>query len=206
MQTPSNRDPWVLSGDGYSPERFYVRSTDGHGHDTTITVKISPALMGQLQHIIQSRQVPDYRTNADVVRDALIHRMRWLHDNMSSVVNLADLEVEQRQAELDRVATQRDAWNHYLQTLDEQLTDLIRNREFDEAEWIMDQNTDVEAMTPPFLKKLGMILAEHQRMIASQTRIDTPNTTRDVADELREIDRGREVGQQEPAPRGVWQN
>src|SRR5690606_6761418 len=104
---------------------------DGKGHDTTITVKVSPALLGQLQHIVQARTVPDYRTYADIVRDGVIHRLRWIHDEYAGTVNLADLEVEQRQAELDRISARRAAWTNFIQSLDEQLADLIEMGELD---------------------------------------------------------------------------
>lgn len=164
-------DPWNLLSTGYALERFYTRSTDGNGHSDLIHVKISPLLHGQIIAAVEDRSLTAYRTQADVVRDALIHRLKWLSDNYSSAVNLAELEQEQRQAQLDQTKRQRDAWKKYLNDLDTQLTEMIGDNEYDEAEWLMDQNEWSDVMTPPYLAKLAAILSKHRGDIRRRTKL-----------------------------------
>ncbi len=164
-------DPWNLLSSGYALERFYTRSTDGNGHSELIHVKLSPLLKGQLIAVVEERGLTAYRTQADVVRDALIHRLKWLSDNTDSAINLAELEQEQRQAQLDQAKRQRDAWKKYLTDLDAQLTEMIEDGELDEAEWLMDQNEWSDVMTPPYLSKLAKILSRHREEIKRKTTL-----------------------------------
>lgn len=175
QQTPANtggtfgnpNDPWALSGSGYSQDNFYTRSTDGNGHSSLVHVKISPALHGELTRLVQGADVPEYRTHADVVRDALIHRLRYIHDQYSGTVSLAALEVEQRQAELDRIAGERESWRKLLGDLERQLDALIDENELDEAEWLIGQNEWIDSMTPPYLVKLARVISAARRRITA---------------------------------------
>lgn len=159
----SANDPWTMSSSSYDPNTFYTRATDGNGHDGNLQVKVSPALLGQITHILESRMIPDYRTRADVVRDAVIHRLRWLADEYPGSVNLADLEIEQRQAEIDKFKAQRVAWRTYLNDLDQQLTELIERGEYEEAEYLIDMNEWNESMSVPYLKDLMKCIGKHRK-------------------------------------------
>lgn len=161
-------DPWSLATTSYDPDRFYTRATDGNGHDANVQTKVSPALMGQITHLLDSRAVPDYRTKADVIRDSLVHRLVYLNQQFPGAVNLADLEIEQKQAELDKFATQRDAWKKYLEDLDDQLTNCINDNDFDVAEYIMEQHAFNESMTPPYLVRLSQVLSRHRQAIENK--------------------------------------
>lgn len=166
--TPGNpNDPWSLSSNSYALTNFYIRATDGNGHDSVIQTKVSPALLAQMQHVIQTRSVPQYRTNADIVRDALIHRLRWLHDEYDPTIDLHSLEIEQRQAQIDNLRTERASWEKLLADLEKQLSDLIGYNELDEAEWLIEQNMENEAMTPPFLLRLNKILSKYRAEVKS---------------------------------------
>lgn len=164
-------DPWNLLSSGYALERFYTRSTDGNGHSDLIHIKISPLLHGQVIAVVEDRGLTAYRTQADVVRDALIHRLKYINDNHDSLLNWAELEQEQRQAMLDQAKRQRDAWKRYLNDLDAQLTEMIEDGELDEAEWLMDQNEWSDVMTPPYLAKLAKVLQKHRDDIKRRTTL-----------------------------------
>lgn len=153
-----SKDQWSLSSKNYSVENFYTRATDGHGHSTKSYLTLSPILHAQIQHVIQSGKIPAYRTTADLIRDALIHRLRWVEDHYDGTVDFHDLEIEQRQAVLDKIALKREAWNHYLVSLEGELDGLIGNGEVDEAEWLLDSSEWNESMTTPYLDRLHDII------------------------------------------------
>lgn len=158
-------DPWSLSSNNYSQENFYVRATDGNGHDAVLQTKISPALLGEIQRLVQSREIPQYRTYADLVRDALVHRLRYLADEYPGAVNLHALEIEQRQAEIDRVLGEREAWDKMITDLDRTLAKLIQLNELDEADWLIEQNEYNESMSMPYLVRLAKMLGKHRQEI-----------------------------------------
>lgn len=163
-------DPWTLSSTNYDPANFYCRATDGNGHDAVLQSKISPALLAEIQRLVQSKVIPQYRTYADFIRDAMIHRLRYLSDQYPGSANLQAIEIEQRQAELDHIKIQRESWNKLLRDLDEQLQELIRLNELDEAEWLIDQNEYNDSMTIPFLLRLTKIVSQRRGDIASARR------------------------------------
>lgn len=76
-------DPWDLATKPtYNREGHYCRATDGHGHSESMALKLSPGVMGQLAEIVASRRIPEYRTPQDIVRDAVIHQLRWIAENV----------------------------------------------------------------------------------------------------------------------------
>lgn len=155
----SPQDPWVLSQNGYDPDRIYTKATDGNGQSTVLHVKVSPALYYELQALVQSRAIPELRTYADVVRDALIHRMHHYRNMLpagaTSMFHALDVEV--RQAEIDKVAADRAAWSKFIEDLDTRLEELVGTGEFDEAWWLLDQNEQVHSMSPAYVERLEQV-------------------------------------------------
>lgn len=70
-----------MPGDGeYAVEKFYTDSRDNKGHAASYRIQIPTGLGNELAELIASKRIPDYRTVADVFRDALTHRLHWLKD------------------------------------------------------------------------------------------------------------------------------
>lgn len=63
----------------YSPDQFYLSSRDKKGFSTTLRINLPPELMNELAMLAESKKLP-YRTKADVVRDALYHRVEMLKE------------------------------------------------------------------------------------------------------------------------------
>jgi hypothetical protein len=73
---------WGTTDPSYSPHHLYTGSTDGKGNSHEVRVRIPPTVAGQIASMIEQRAVPGYRTGADFVRDAIIHRLKFLVDEM----------------------------------------------------------------------------------------------------------------------------
>lgn len=76
-------DAWKTDGNEYDPSRFYTGSKDRQGHSTVIHVKIPDHFVGRLNEMRDL--VKEYRSHADMVRDALIHRVYWLEENLEGL-------------------------------------------------------------------------------------------------------------------------
>jgi|DewCreStandDraft_5_1066085.scaffolds.fasta_scaffold01803_14 hypothetical protein len=76
-------DDWETETASYSPDKFYTKSTDGKGHSETIYLKIHPTLARLMAEIIQSREIPEYRTAQDLIRDAVVHRIHYLRSRLA---------------------------------------------------------------------------------------------------------------------------
>jgi hypothetical protein len=74
----------------YSADRFYVDATDGRGHSEKVHAALPPGIHSQLGALIAGRTVPTYRTMADFVRDAIIHRLHWMDENYEITEELQD--------------------------------------------------------------------------------------------------------------------
>lgn len=79
---PADRtDPWALAnGPDYRPEYFYIKSQDKHGHSNLVHVKVTTTVIGEIKKLIAKELLP-YRSVADFIRDAIIHRAKYIADN-----------------------------------------------------------------------------------------------------------------------------
>jgi hypothetical protein len=68
--------------DGYNVGQFYTDSSDHRGHNVSTKVTLPPEVSGQISEVVQSGQVPQYRTANDLIRDAIVHRLHWLNENV----------------------------------------------------------------------------------------------------------------------------
>lgn len=78
-QSVDKDDPWAIAQtNGYDIDKFYTRSTDGKGHSENVQAKLSPAMIGEIGELLHARVLP-YKTVQDFIRDACIHRAKYVH-------------------------------------------------------------------------------------------------------------------------------
>lgn len=73
----------------YSVSSFYTRSRDSTRNHASYRVNIPEQVSGEIAALVASGKVPEYRTSGDVIRDALVHRLKWLDENLPDM-NLED--------------------------------------------------------------------------------------------------------------------
>lgn len=73
-------DPFATDKKGYDKDKFYTKSTDGKGVSETKYVKLPPSIIGEVGELIAARVIPDYKTDGDFIRDALVHRLHEIAD------------------------------------------------------------------------------------------------------------------------------
>lgn len=76
----SSHDAWQTEDPAYSVDRFYTRATNDKDHGEYIRVKLAPEVIAELNRIVASGIVPEYESPQDIIRDAIVHRVRWLND------------------------------------------------------------------------------------------------------------------------------
>lgn len=62
----------------YDLRNFYTQSTDTKGHLTTLRVNLPPSMLHEMGNFVAARKIPQYRSNADIARDAIFHRLHWI--------------------------------------------------------------------------------------------------------------------------------
>jgi len=90
------------------PEEFIFHATDKKGHHATLSRIAIPPEIDQVMNEIIAKPHFSYRTKADIVRDALYHRLSWLCDNadlgfgdMLRRVKAIDEILEEEEARID---------------------------------------------------------------------------------------------------------
>ena len=93
-------DGWGTSDD-YDIGEFYTRATDGRGHSDHLRVRIKPEVAGEIGALVSSGMIPDYTTSQDFVRDAIVHRLRWLAEHADDPVLAAKLSETVRRTTIE---------------------------------------------------------------------------------------------------------
>jgi len=169
----ANADPWALATSGqYDPDKIYTRASDDKGHHTLMHVKVSPMLHGEIRALVQSGKLPMLRTHADIVRDAVIHRMIHYRNMLTAQgidpgTILSTIETEVREAQLDEIETKTAQWDRLINKLDARLADLVQLGDYDTAWWLIDQNREPEDMTTPFARRLANVIDKHTAVLKS---------------------------------------
>jgi len=91
MTDASNSDEFVGeaaedTSNNYSVSKYYTSARDKKGFSTTVRVSIPPVVMSNIASFVATQRIPEYKTSQDVLRDALVHRLQWLRDNVDSLV------------------------------------------------------------------------------------------------------------------------
>lgn len=100
--TPIHQRSWATEAGDYSPDRFYVTSTDAQGRGSQRRAQFPDDLLGEVERIVQSGKLPDWTTFQDVMRDALFHRLWHVRGMVDSARLDRMLEIYKSQAEMDR--------------------------------------------------------------------------------------------------------
>lgn len=118
-------DEWALSNNGYAPDKFYLRASDSRGHHSMIHTNMSPNLHAQINELIANENLP-YKTQAAFVRDAAVHRLRWLMEQEKAGVQMytglaEELLLDRLRSEKDRMALReevcKEVWEHIARLL-----------------------------------------------------------------------------------------
>lgn len=101
-------EDWVTSSTddylkNYSVDKYYMRSSDGHGHSAKIQVKLLSAEAAQVAKWTGHDATP-YRSMQDLMRDAIVHRIHQLEEMHAA----GQMDAEMRQHQLmSRIDTER---------------------------------------------------------------------------------------------------
>jgi len=86
----------------YSPDKIYRSAVDKQGHVGDQRTKIPPYVLHAASEIAQHKAT-DYRTIADLVRDALYHRLVYWRDKLPELDDVVTLALQQQELDDKRV-------------------------------------------------------------------------------------------------------
>lgn len=162
-------DYWTVDDGTYSIDNFYTKSKDMQGHSTVYHVRLPDYVAGEIGSMIESRKIPDYRTAADLIRDAIVHRLHYLSGRLSSttldtIVNRITMESKtaQYQEELDAF---RELVNEIRDTCQKAFVEGDHDHLY---EYIDQQAQLTESLREPFRSRIISVLNEYAQRLANQ--------------------------------------
>lgn len=166
---PLRKGPWTTEDTArYSTDQFYTRATNAHDHSAKLRLHLPPDALAAAEEVIQ--QVPAYRSIADLLRDALYHRVHYLATDRKMSTPIIDrwLDLEAGQAAIDRARVEIEMHKAIVtdarRTLDELLTVGDRGQALLMLEAL---EPTLEAMRDPWHSQLAQVIAAAYRRLRS---------------------------------------
>ncbi len=136
-------DAWALTNNGYALDKFFMRTSDSNGHTSLIHVKLGPNLHNMLNMLVGDDQLP-YTSQASVIRDALVHRVRYILDQQARAnagqtdpVTTSLWQTEVFRHRIEQAREMRAENTRTLATLWEEVQELCLRNDYTTAhEWI----------------------------------------------------------------------
>lgn len=156
-------DPFALSGEGYSPDKFYTRSTDGKGASETKYFKAVPSIMGSVGELVASRQIPQYKTEADFIRDAIYHRLKYVAEGLKdgrleATINRALMlsriqDIHQELSDMNTIVTQYE----------EVMSNCVQTQDWVTLEGSLDAaESDLATLKPAYAERLQRVIERYR--------------------------------------------
>lgn len=156
-------DPFKGESKGYRKDNFYTGAKDGAGNSETKYLKIGGSVLGQIGALVSGKQIPAYKTEADFIRDAIIHRLHevgvMIEDGkiLATVNRVVKLDrIQQRQVELQEFAAVVN--NH-----EEVMAQCVQSEDVMLLEdLIADAESDIEELRPNYQARLMVTIDKYR--------------------------------------------
>ena len=107
----------------YDPRAFYTSSVDDGGNTKTIRASVPPAMYSELERLVQSGMIPAYGTKEAFVRDAMVHRLKWLAHDLDNDSLIKAVNHQIRQADMQRRIEEMHSCRRYVETTKQGIRD-----------------------------------------------------------------------------------
>lgn len=137
--------------DHYDPEAFYTEASDKKGRGEPINARIPPQIHHGIAALVQSGKIPQYETQSDFVRNALVHQLHKDAERSNSpeirrMVNMVTLLNREIQAQREQ-----DDFNQLMSMIDDRYTDMLsRGRAAEANQYIKERLAEIDALPDRF--------------------------------------------------------
>lgn len=151
------KGPWETTSD-YSVDNIYTASNDDHGHHSTIRLALHPNTHQSIRQLVQSGAIPAYRTEQDLYRDAITHRIEFWRSRVESrkvkALLASDVTREILAANIERARREVESYR----TLEQSIEHFIREGGEADRAWMKRQlrafKESADELREPFRSKL----------------------------------------------------
>ena len=160
-------DPFKGEDNGYDVDKFYTSARDGAGNSETKYCKFSGSILGQIGALVSSRQIPQYKTEADFIRDACYHRLK----HVGEMINDGRLiDAVNRAVKLDRIQARQielAEFSAIVHTHEEAMQACVANEDVYLLEDLLsDAVSDWEELRPNYQRRLSVIIDKYRAELA----------------------------------------
>lgn len=149
---------------GYNEDDFYTRSTDGHGHQRHVRVNFPPSVVGQIAEIIQSGRIGAYKTSQDFIRDAVVHRLHYLNEELLNDPRLKRaLTAEVRKSRMQAITAEQNELAGLVEACREAIMTAVRSEDWVAFQEAIDQaEQQGEEVREPYRSQIHGIVNEYR--------------------------------------------
>lgn len=162
----SVEDPFKLEDNAYDRKKFYTRAVDDKGHKETIHTPVPPSIYAQVGQIIESKVIPEYKSQQAFVRDAIYHRLHevgaWLENGEIERV----VSVEMMRCRREFQLAELEEMEHLIERTDAMLQKANQLQDFEMMRLAIDEGwRDAEQIREPYASRLGKVLKRYQTLL-----------------------------------------
>lgn len=126
----------------YSPDKLYTEMTDTKGHYEQVNTKITPSVEAMVMQAVDDNL--DYRgSKAAFIRDAIIHRLHYLHNNPGSTIDHNSVQRELHVAAMNLTHRKQRAVVEQCDLMRSTVDVCVRSKDWDSLnthiEWMQSQ-------------------------------------------------------------------
>lgn len=160
-------DMWELEGDSsYSVDKFYIRSTNSFDHAAKLQLPLPREQLFLISELVEA--FPEYRSNADAVRDAIVHLCHYRGEQIKSPDFHRTLSMQRRLAVLDMQEAEIDNSVAAIARIKALLERAANEGDADAVLAILDsQEETANEMREPYRSRLMALLSEFRSKSAS---------------------------------------
>lgn len=157
----------------YDEKKFYVYSQDKKGHSHYARIWIPKNLAGLIGRVVNSEQIPEYRSSQDFYRDALFHRAHKIAEWIDNEELKGEVGVLTLKAEEEAINRMKKDAEELIEVVEQNLREAWDNGEY---EWL-------ESHIATRMDRASVIPETHRGQYMG--------VLRDYAEKLKEVKRGR---------------
>jgi len=156
---------WETEDAGYSEENFYTHAKDKQGHSVQINTKFPDYIVAAISELVQSKEIPEYATAQDFVRDSVHHRLHWCAKNRSRRISRllpVMISIQESENQIKEV----ESLNDMVEKIRESCEKLYNFQDYEKLRGYIDRQKDnIEGIRDPYWGKAAKILEEYEKRL-----------------------------------------
>lgn len=134
----------------YDPDKFYTSASDKQGRGDPTTVRVPPQAASTIAALVQSQRIPEYTTQADFIRDAVIHRLQTIGEKIESGEILRTVAMVSLLNEEYQAAQAKDDFAVLMQLIETRHTDYLRKGTDRANQYVKQRMADIDSIHPDY--------------------------------------------------------